>query len=61
MPVLRDAVGEGGHGAPRLGVEVMAGPGEEPGGVEDPPCDQKAELTREQRAHAEREHAERQA
>ena len=32
----RDLVGEAAHGPPRLGVEAVAGVGEQPGGVEDP-------------------------
>ena len=35
-PPLRDLVGEAAHGPPGLGVEPMAGAGEQPGGVEDP-------------------------
>ena len=35
-PALRDAVGEAGHGSPGLGVEMVAGPRDEPGGVDDP-------------------------
>src|SRR5581483_10948886 len=35
-PALGDMVGEAAHGPPCLGVEALAGSGEEPGGVEHP-------------------------